>query len=95
MQCSLFYGYATLFVGELKIKAYANKIHFVGDTLNFFTSHLYTLCVFIFNIQHMRSDFVDSITSSNSTEAMNLKIRLISGCLNSAYQKSSLARFLH
>jgi len=31
-------GYATLFVGEPKIKAHANKTRFVGDTLNSFTS---------------------------------------------------------
>ena len=37
-------GYATLFV---------------GDTLNSSTSHLYTLCVFIFNIQHMRIQRLD------------------------------------
>jgi len=34
-------GYATLFVGEPQIEAYANKMSFVGDTLNSFTSHLY------------------------------------------------------
>jgi len=54
-----FLGYATLFVGEPQIEAYENIMRFANNTLNSFTSHLYTLCVFIFNIQHVRSQRLD------------------------------------